>query len=99
MELKFLALKGEKSIMVKGCSVVRSFCLIGIAGMLAVSTGCAELKRLRQENQQLNENLTNLQQENATALFPYYFRAPYYLTLDKLLCALNRKQHSRRLPA
>lgn len=51
--------------MVKGCSVVRSFCLIGIAGMLAVSTGCAELKRLRQENQQLNENLTNLQQENA----------------------------------
>lgn len=65
MELKFLTLKGEKRIMVKGCSAVRSFCLIGIAGMLAVSTGCAELKRLRQENRQLNENLTNLQQENA----------------------------------
>ena len=45
--------------------VVRGFCLIGIAGMLAVGTGCAELKRLRQENQQLNENLTSLQQENA----------------------------------
>lgn len=65
MELKFLTMKGEKSIMVKGCSAVRSFFLIGIAGMLAVGTGCAELKRLRQENQQLNENLTNLQQENA----------------------------------
>lgn len=46
-------------------SVARSLCLIGMAGMLAVSTGCAELKRLRQENQQLNEDVTRLQQENA----------------------------------
>ncbi|MFN3531635.1 MAG: OmpA family protein [Candidatus Brocadia sp.] len=45
--------------------VARSLCLIGMAGMLAVSTGCAELKRLRQENQQLNEDITRLQQENA----------------------------------
>ncbi|MEP9411626.1 MAG: flagellar motor protein MotB [Candidatus Brocadia sp.] len=48
-----------------GCGVVRNLCLIGMAGMLAVSTGCAELKRLRQENQQLNEDVTRLQQENA----------------------------------
>jgi len=45
--------------------IVRSFCLIGMLGMLVVGTGCAELKKLRQENQQLSENLTNLQQENA----------------------------------
>ncbi|NUO09159.1 MAG: flagellar motor protein MotB [Candidatus Brocadia sp.] len=51
--------------MVKGHGVVRGFCLIGVAGMLAVGAGCAETKRLRQENQQLNENLTSLQQENA----------------------------------
>lgn len=51
--------------MVKGCGTVRNFCLIGIVGLLAVGTGCAELKKLRQENQQLNEDVTRLQQENA----------------------------------
>jgi chemotaxis protein MotB len=33
--------------------------------MLAVGTGCAELKRLRLENQQLNEDVARLRQENA----------------------------------
>lgn len=51
--------------MVKGRGAVRSFFLIGIAGMLAVGTGCGELKKLRLENQQLNEDVTRLQQENA----------------------------------
>ncbi len=51
--------------MSEGRGVMRGFCLIGVAGLLAISTGCAELKRLRQENQQLNENLATLQQENA----------------------------------
>ncbi|OQZ02977.1 MAG: hypothetical protein B6D34_08965 [Candidatus Brocadia sp. UTAMX1] len=51
--------------MVKGHGFVRSFCLIGIAGVLVAGTGCGEVKRLRRENQQLNEQLTSLQQENA----------------------------------
>ncbi|MFO0795370.1 MAG: OmpA family protein [Candidatus Brocadiaceae bacterium] len=45
--------------------VVQGFCLFGMLGMLAASTGCGELKRLRRENQQLNENVSTLQQENA----------------------------------
>lgn len=51
--------------MVKGHGLVRGFCLMGIAGVLVAGTGCGELKRLRQENQQLNENLAKLQQENS----------------------------------
>lgn len=51
--------------MVKGRGALRSVCLIGIAGILAAGTGCAELKRLRQENQQLNEDVSRLQQENS----------------------------------
>lgn len=51
--------------MLLGYGVVRSFCLFGILGMIAVGTGCGELKKLRQENQQLNEQLSGLQQENA----------------------------------
>ncbi|GAN33609.1 MAG: hypothetical protein DYG83_12995 [Candidatus Brocadia sp. AMX2] len=49
----------------KGCGVMQSLCLIGMAGVLAVSAGCAGTKRLRQENQQLNDDITRLQQENA----------------------------------
>lgn len=49
----------------KGRGVMRSLWLIGMAGVLAAGTGCAELKRLRQENQQLNDDITRLQQENA----------------------------------
>ncbi len=45
--------------------VVQGFCLFGMLGMLAAGTGCGELKRLRRENQQLNENVSTLQQENA----------------------------------
>ncbi|GAB60952.1 MAG: hypothetical protein DWB56_12200 [Candidatus Jettenia sp.] len=45
--------------------IVRGFYLFGIFGMLAIGAGCAETKRLRQENQQLNENVSGLQQENA----------------------------------
>ena len=51
--------------MLEGRGVVRSLCLVGVLGMLSVGTGCAELKRLRQENQQLNESISGLQQENA----------------------------------
>ena len=51
--------------MLSGYGVVRSFCLFGVLGMVAVGTGCSELKKLRQENQQLNEQLSGLQQENA----------------------------------
>lgn len=51
--------------MVKGHGFVRSFCLMGIAGVLVAGTGCGKVKRLRRENQQLNEQLTSLQQENA----------------------------------
>ncbi|MCF6156053.1 MAG: hypothetical protein E3K36_12585 [Candidatus Brocadia sp.] len=49
----------------KGRGVMRSLWLIGMAGVLVAGTGCAELKRLRQENQQLNDDITRLQQENA----------------------------------
>ncbi|HHT9111439.1 MAG TPA: hypothetical protein ACFYDZ_09820, partial [Candidatus Brocadiaceae bacterium] len=45
--------------------VVQGFCLFGMLGVLAAGTGCGELKRLRRENQQLNENVSTLQQENA----------------------------------
>ncbi len=45
--------------------VVQGFCLFGMLGMMAAGTGCGELKRLRRENQQLNENVSTLQQENA----------------------------------
>lgn len=51
--------------MLKNHGIVRGFCLFGVFGMLAVGAGCAETKRLRQENQLLNENVSGLQQENA----------------------------------
>ncbi|MBM4053457.1 MAG: hypothetical protein FJ264_02045 [Planctomycetes bacterium] len=51
--------------MVKKIGVVRGICLFGMMGMLAVGTGCAELKRLRVENKQLSDNLASLQQENS----------------------------------
>ncbi|MCF6157098.1 MAG: hypothetical protein E3K32_00685 [wastewater metagenome] len=44
---------------------VRSFCFVGIIGVLVAGAGCAEVKRLRQENQQLHENVSSLQMENA----------------------------------
>src|SRR3989304_300145 len=44
---------------------VRGICLVGILGILAAGTGCGKLKKLRQENQQLNETIPSLQQENA----------------------------------
>ena len=44
---------------------VRGLCMVGILGMLVVGTGCGELKKLRRENQQLSENISSLQQENA----------------------------------
>lgn len=52
--------------MIKRYGVVRKICLFGILGVLAVGigTGCAETKRLRQENQHLNDDISNLQQEN-----------------------------------
>ena len=51
--------------MLEGRGIVRGLCLFGILGIVAVGTGCGELKKLRQENQQLNEQLSGLQQENA----------------------------------
>jgi chemotaxis protein MotB len=45
--------------------LMKGFCLAGVLAAVVVSSGCAELKRLRQENQQLNENLSSAQQENA----------------------------------
>lgn len=45
--------------------LVRGFCLLGMLGMVVAGSGCAELKRLRQENQQLSENVSGLQQENS----------------------------------
>lgn len=40
-------------LMLKQLSVIRGFCLFGIIGILAVGMGCAELKRLQQENAEL----------------------------------------------
>jgi len=51
--------------MLKKQSVIRYLSLLGIMGMLTMGTGCAELKRLRTENQQLNDRLIALQKENA----------------------------------
>lgn len=45
--------------------LARSFCLLGFAGILAVGAGCSGVKKLRVENQQLNANVSSLQQENA----------------------------------
>ena len=50
--------------MLEGRGAVKGLCLVGILGMLFVGAGCAELKKLRQENQQLNETISSLQQEN-----------------------------------
>ncbi len=51
--------------MADGRGFVRGFCLLGTLGMLAMGTGCAELKKLRQENQQLSGDVSRLQQENS----------------------------------
>jgi chemotaxis protein MotB len=45
--------------------VARSLCLVGIVGILIAGAGCGQTKKLRQENQQLNETISGLQQENA----------------------------------
>lgn len=73
-------------IMLSGCGAVRGMCLFGILGIVALGAGCAETKRLRQENQQLNENLTSLQQENAELSS----KASQYES------ELNRLENSRR---
>jgi len=51
--------------MLEGRGAVRGLCLVGILGILGAGTGCGQLKKLRQENQQLNETISGLQQENA----------------------------------
>lgn len=51
--------------MLRGRNVAKGLCLVGVLGMLTVGTGCGQLKKLRQENQQLNETISGLQQENA----------------------------------
>ena len=51
--------------MLNGRGAVRGLCLTGILGMVVAVTGCGQLKQLRQENQQLNETISGLQQENA----------------------------------
>ena len=35
--------------MLEGRGIVRGLCLFGILGIVAVGTGCGELKKLRQE--------------------------------------------------
>ena len=45
--------------------VARGLCLVGIVGILIAGAGCGQTKKLRQENQQLNETISGLQQENA----------------------------------
>lgn len=72
--------------MVKKVGVVRGICLFGMLGILAVGTGCAELKRLRVENQQLSDSLANLQQENANLS----------ATASRYESELNRLENSRR---
>lgn len=66
--------------------LARGFCLVGILGLVSIGTGCGELKRLRRENQQLNENIAMLQQENADLSS----RADQYES------ELNRLENSRR---
>ncbi|MBI5678295.1 MAG: hypothetical protein HZC52_07365 [Planctomycetes bacterium] len=51
--------------MLEGHGVVRGLCLVGIVGVLIAGAGCGQMKKLRQENQQLNETISGLQQENA----------------------------------
>ena len=51
--------------MLEGHGVARGLCLVGILGTLIAGTGCGQLKKLRQENQQLSETVSGLQQENA----------------------------------
>ncbi|MCF6147956.1 MAG: OmpA family protein [Candidatus Kuenenia sp.] len=72
--------------MVKKVGVVRGICLFGMVGMLAVGTGCAELKQLRVENQQLSNSLASLQQENANLS----------ATASRYESELNRLENSRR---
>lgn len=48
-----------------GRGLTRGFYLVGILGLISMGTGCGELKKLRKENQQLQENIAGLQQENA----------------------------------
>src|SRR3989304_2370161 len=45
--------------------VARGLCLVGIVGILIAGAGCGQTKKLRQENQQVNETISGLQQENA----------------------------------
>ncbi len=66
--------------------LAHGFCLVGILGLVSIGTGCGELKRLRKENQQLNENVAMLQQENSDLAS----RADQYES------ELNRLESSRR---
>ncbi len=72
--------------MVGGRGLVRGFCLFGVLGMLSIGMGCGELKRLRKENQQLNESIANLQQENTDLSS----KASHYES------EVNRLENSRR---
>jgi len=66
--------------------LARKLCLLGFAGVLAVGAGCSEVKHLRVENQQLNANVSSLQQENAELLS----------RTDQYKSELDRLENSRR---
>jgi len=72
--------------MFESYGMVRGICLLGVMGILVAGTGCAELKKLRQENQQLNEQLSGLRQENVDL----QSRATQYES------EINRLENSRR---
>src|SRR3990167_9638214 len=65
MWLKFLYCERGKGHMLEGHGMVRGLCLVGILGTLIAGAGCGQMKKLRQENQQLNESISSMQQENA----------------------------------
>src|SRR3990167_5782253 len=62
---KFFYCERRKGHMLEKRCAVRGLCLVGILGILGAGTGCGQTKKLRKENQQLNETISGLQQENA----------------------------------